>query len=61
MEQQDAAIEYLVSAANVTGVGVLPGPAAPVTSASPVACSSAMPAPGVSTSAGAASATALPG
>ena len=59
--QQDAAVGSLLSAAGVTGAGVLPGPAAPVTSAAPVACSSAMPAPGVLNLAGAASATALPG
>ena len=44
--------------AGVTSAGVLPGPAAPVTSAAPVACPSAsVPAPGVVTPAGAASAT----
>ena len=60
--QQDAAIGSMLSAAGVTGAGVLPCPAAPVTSAAPVACSSAsVPAPGVSTPAGAASATASPG
>ena len=50
-----------LSAAGVTGAGVLPGPATLVTSAAPVACSTAMPAPGLSTPAGADSATASPG
>ena len=60
--QQDAALRSILLAAGVTGAGVLPGPAAPVTSAAPVACSSAsVPAPGVSTPAGAASATSSPG
>ena len=54
--QRDAAVGSLLSAAGVTGAWVLPGPAAPVSSAAPVACSSVMPAPGVSTSA-----TASPG
>ena len=59
--QRDADIGSMLSAADVTGAGVLPGPATPVTSAAPVACSSAsVPAPGASTPAGAASATALP-
>ena len=53
--QRDVAVGSLLSAAGVTGAGVLPGPA------TPVACSSVMPAPGVSTPAGAASATASPG
>ena len=49
------------SAAGVTSTGVLPGPASPVTSAAPVSCSSAsVPAPGVVTPAGAASATGSP-
>ena len=61
VEQRDATIGSLLSAASVTGAGVLPDPATPVTSAAPVACSSAMPAPVVSTSASAASATASPG
>ena len=60
--QRDTLIGSMLSAAGVTGAGVLPGPAAPVTFAAPVACSSAsVPAPGVSTPAGAASATASPG
>ena len=59
--QRDAAVGSLLSAAGVIGAGVLPGPAAPVTSAAPVACLSVMPAPGVSTPASAASATASPG
>ena len=59
--QLDAAVGSLLSVASVTGAGVLPGPAAPVISADPVACSSAMPASGVLTPTGAASATALPG
>ena len=58
--QRDAAVGSLLSVAGVTGTGVLPGPTTPVTPAAPVACLSAMPAPGVSTPAGAASATALP-
>ena len=49
-----------MSAAGVTGAGVLHDPAAPVTSAAPVACSSAMPVPSMSTLASAASATASP-
>ena len=52
----------LLKAAGVTSAGVLPGPAAPVTSAAPVACSSvSVPAPGVVPPAGTASATASPG
>ena len=39
--QRDAAIGSMLLAAGVTGAGVLPGPATPVTSATPVACSSA--------------------
>ena len=50
-----------LSAAGVTSVGLLPGPAAPLTSATPVVCLSAMSASGVSTPAGAASVTASPG
>ena len=51
----------LFSVACVTGAGVLPGPAAPVTSAAPVACSSAsVLALGVVTPTGAASATGSP-
>ena len=62
LAQWDAAVGSLITAAGVTGVGVLPGPAALVTSAAPVACSSAsVPAPGVVTHSGAASATASPG
>ena len=69
MAQRDAAAGSLFSAAGslfsaagVTVAWVLPGPAAPVTSAAPVACSSAsVPAPGVVTPASAASATASPG
>ena len=49
-----------LSAAGVTGAMVLHGPTAPVTSAALVACSSAMPAPGVSTLASAISATTSP-
>ena len=59
--QRDVAIGSMLLAAGVTGAGVLPGPAATVTSVAPVVCSSAMPAPSVSTPAGAASATASPG
>ena len=60
--QQDAAVVCLLTAAGVTGAGVLPGPATPVTSAAPVACPSAsVPTPGVVTPAGAASATTSPG
>ena len=51
------AVGSLLMAAGVTGAGVLPGPAAPVTSAAPVACSSAS----VVAPAGAGYATALPG
>ena len=62
LAQWDAAVGSLFSAAGVTGAGVLPGPAAPVTSAAPVACSSVcVPAPGVVTPAGVASATGSPG
>ena len=62
MAQQDAAVRFLLTAAGVTGAGVLPNPAAPVTSAAPVACSSAsVPAPDAVTPAGAASATTLLG
>ena len=58
MVRRDAAVGSLLLAAGVAGVGVLPGPAAPVTSAVPVACSSvSVPAPGVATPAGVASAT----
>ena len=39
--QRDAAVGSLFEAAGITGAGVLPGPAATVTSAAPVACSSA--------------------
>ena len=53
LAQWYAAIGSLLPAAGVTGAGVLPGPTDPVTSAAPVACSSVMPAPGVSTPAGA--------
>ena len=62
LAQWDEDVGSLFEAAGVTGAGVLPGPAAPVTSAAPVACSSAsVPAAGVKTPADAASATALPG
>ena len=58
LAQWDAAVGSLFSAAGVTDARVLPGPAAPVISAAPVACSFAcVPAPGVVTPAGAASAT----
>ena len=54
--QRDVAIGSMLSAAGATGAGVLHGPAAPVTSAAPVAYSSAsVPAPDVSTPTGAAS------
>ena len=60
--QRDVAVGSLLTAAGVTSAGVLPGPAALVTSAAPIACSSAsVPAPGVVTPASAASATASPG
>ena len=59
--QRDAAVGSLLSAAGVTGAGVLPGPTAPVTSAAPVVCSSAMPALGVSTPTSVASGTTSPG
>ena len=62
MTQRDATIGSLLSAAGVTSAGVLLRPTAPVTSAAPVACSSAsVPTPGVVTPASAASATASPG
>ena len=60
VDQRGAVLGSLLSAAGVTGAGVLPGLAAPVTSAAPVACSPVMTAPGVSTPAGADSATASP-
>ena len=61
MVQRDVAVGSLFTAAVVTG-GVLPVPAAPVTSAAPVVCLSAsVPAPGLVTPAGAASATVSPG
>ena len=60
MVQRDAAVGSLLSASGVTGAGVLPGPTTLVTPAAPVACSSVMPAPGVWTPAGKASATTLP-
>ena len=54
--QRDAAKGSLLTAAGVTSAGVLPGPAALVTYAAPVACSSAsVPAPGVMTPVSAAS------
>ena len=59
--QRDVAVGSLLTAAGVTGAGVLSGPATPVTSAAPVACLSAsVPAPGVRTPAGTASVTASP-
>ena len=61
VDQRGAVLGFLLSAAGVTGAGGLLAPAAPVPSAAPVACSSVMPAPGVSTPAGAASTTSLPG
>ena len=62
LAQRDTAVGSLFTAAGVTGAGVLPGPVALVTSAAPVVCLSAsVPAPGVMTPAGAASATASPG
>ena len=58
LAQRDVAMGSLFTAAGVTGAGVLPGPAALVTSASPVACSSVrVPAPGVMPPADAASVT----
>ena len=55
-------LSRLFTAAGVTGAGMLPGPASPVTSAAPVACSSvSVPALGVVTPTGAASATGSPG
>ena len=53
--QRNVAVGSLLLAATATGAGVLPGPATPVPSAAPVACLSAMPAPGVSAPTGAAS------
>ena len=62
MAQRDVAIGSLLTAADVTGAGVLPGPAILVTSTTPVACWSAcVPAPGVTSPAGAASVTTSPG
>ena len=58
LAQWDVVVGSLFSAAGVTGAGVLPGPAAPVMSAVPFACSAAsVPTPGVAFPAGAASAT----
>ena len=58
LAQRDAVMGSLFTAAGVTSAGVLPGPAAPVTSAAPAACSSAsVPVPGVVTPADAASET----
>ena len=58
LERRDVAMGSLFSAAGTTGALVLPGPAAPVTSAAPFACLSAsVPAPGVVSPAGVASAT----
>ena len=60
--QWDAIVGSAFSAAGISGAGVLPGPAAPVTSAAPSACSSAsVLAPGVDSPAGAASATSSAG
>ena len=50
-----------LSAAAISGAGCVPSPTAPVPSAAPDACLSTVPAPGASTPAGAASATASPG
>ena len=61
VDQRGAVLGSLLSAAAVTSAGGLPAPAEPVPPAAHFACSSAVPAPGVSTPAGAASATALPG
>ena len=61
VDQRGAVLGSLLSAAGDTGAGALLAPSAPVTSAAPVACSSAMPAPGALTPAGAASVTAPPG
>ena len=56
--QRDAVVGSLFSAAGVTGAGVLPGSAAPVTSAAPSECSSvSVPTPDVVSPVGAASAT----
>ena len=61
LAQRHAAVGSLFTAADVTGAGVLPGPAAPVTSAAPVARSSlSVPTPGVVPLADAASATGSP-
>ena len=58
LAQWDAVLGSAFLAAGVSGAGVLPGPAAPVSSAAPSACFSAsVPAPGVDSPAGAASAT----
>ena len=62
VEQWGAVLGSLLSAAAaVTGAGGVPAPTAPVPSAAPVACLSTVLAPGTSTSAAAASATASPG
>ena len=61
VDQRGAVLGSLLSAASVTGAGGLPAPAALGTSAAPVACSSVVLTPGVSTPADSASATASPG
>ena len=61
VDQRDAVLGSLLSAAAVACAGGVPAPAATVPSAAPVACLSSVPAPGASIPAGAASATALPG
>ena len=57
-EQWGVVLGSLLSTAAVTGVGGVPAPAAPVTTAAAIACSPSVPTPGGSTSACAASATA---
>ena len=61
VDQRDAVLGSLLSAAAVTSTGGVPAPATTVLSVTPVACLSSVPAPGASTPAGAASATASPG
>ena len=62
MEQRDAAFGSMLTAAGVTGAGVLPGLTALVTSAAPVACLSvSVPAPGVMPPVGVTSVATSPG
>ena len=61
VEQRGAVLGSFLSAAAVTSAGGVPAPAAPVPTAVPVACLSAVSAPGASTPAGAASVITSPG